>query len=169
MKPPIYVYYELDNYFQNHRRYVKSRSSLQLLGEVRTLACAGQGNNFMSLFLLTAAEKNRSHVSSTRETKLLCGKNTATCSGVPSLEKSARHRVRHGMSIFTRRIRIIPRLFSPICPVWFHVVPCHSHGHGRAPGSGTGRKLRAVGADDRWWRDSGPEPVRVDREQHVQR
>ncbi|CAM9463863.1 unnamed protein product, partial [Ectocarpus fasciculatus] len=33
MKPPIYVYYELDNYFQNHRRYVKSRSSLQLLGE----------------------------------------------------------------------------------------------------------------------------------------
>lgn len=34
MKPPIYVYYELDNYYQNHRRYVKSRSSLQLLGEV---------------------------------------------------------------------------------------------------------------------------------------
>eukprot|EP00752_Nemacystus_decipiens_P010452 g9311.t1 len=33
MKPPIYVYYELDNYYQNHRRYVKSRSSLQLLGE----------------------------------------------------------------------------------------------------------------------------------------
>ncbi|CAN0522451.1 unnamed protein product, partial [Ectocarpus sp. 8 AP-2014] len=33
MKPPIYVYYELNNYFQNHRRYVKSRSSLQLLGE----------------------------------------------------------------------------------------------------------------------------------------
>jgi len=35
MKPPIYVYYELSNYYQNHRRYVKSRSSLQLRGEVR--------------------------------------------------------------------------------------------------------------------------------------
>lgn len=34
MKPPVFVYYELNNYYQNHRRYVKSRSSLQLLGEV---------------------------------------------------------------------------------------------------------------------------------------
>ncbi|KAM0064243.1 putative CDC50/LEM3 family protein [Helianthus debilis subsp. tardiflorus] len=24
MKQPIYVYYQLDNYYQNHRRYVKS-------------------------------------------------------------------------------------------------------------------------------------------------
>ncbi|XP_020586566.1 putative ALA-interacting subunit 2 isoform X4 [Phalaenopsis equestris] len=31
MKAPIYVYYELDNYYQNHRRYVKSRSDRQLL------------------------------------------------------------------------------------------------------------------------------------------
>ncbi|KAL0926498.1 hypothetical protein M5K25_002736 [Dendrobium thyrsiflorum] len=31
MKAPIYVYYELDNYYQNHRRYVKSRSDKQLL------------------------------------------------------------------------------------------------------------------------------------------
>lgn len=31
MKQPIYVYYELDNYYQNHRRYVKSRSDTQLL------------------------------------------------------------------------------------------------------------------------------------------
>eukprot|EP00753_Platysulcus_tardus_P010060 PLAT2482.18.p2 GENE.PLAT2482.18~~PLAT2482.18.p2 ORF type:complete len:337 (-),score=166.61 PLAT2482.18:31-1041(-) len=33
MKAPIYVYYELDNFFQNHRRYVKSRSDAQLQGE----------------------------------------------------------------------------------------------------------------------------------------
>ncbi|CAN0471674.1 unnamed protein product [Laminaria digitata] len=37
MSPPVFVYYELANYYQNHRRYVKSRSSLQLLGEQPTL------------------------------------------------------------------------------------------------------------------------------------
>ncbi|EXB51250.1 ALA-interacting subunit 3 [Morus notabilis] len=30
MKQPIYVYYQLDNFYQNHRRYVKSRSDKQL-------------------------------------------------------------------------------------------------------------------------------------------
>lgn len=30
---PVYVYYSLENFYQNHRRYVKSRSSLQLQGE----------------------------------------------------------------------------------------------------------------------------------------
>ncbi|MBA0566578.1 hypothetical protein Golob_011385, partial [Gossypium lobatum] len=30
MKKPIYVYYQLDNFYQNHRRYVKSRSDSQL-------------------------------------------------------------------------------------------------------------------------------------------
>lgn len=32
MTPPIYVYYQLGNYFQNHRRYVKSKSERQLRG-----------------------------------------------------------------------------------------------------------------------------------------
>eukprot|EP00250_Pteridium_aquilinum_P000817 c10986_g2_i1 orf=124-1176(+) len=31
MKKPIYVYYELDKYHQNHRRYVRSRSDAQTL------------------------------------------------------------------------------------------------------------------------------------------
>ncbi|KAK5792357.1 putative ALA-interacting subunit 2 [Gossypium arboreum] len=31
MKAPIYIYYQLENYYQNHRRYVKSRSDKQLL------------------------------------------------------------------------------------------------------------------------------------------
>ncbi|KAL6542701.1 hypothetical protein OROHE_010221 [Orobanche hederae] len=31
MKAPTYVYYQLDNYYQNHRRYVKSRDDRQLL------------------------------------------------------------------------------------------------------------------------------------------
>ncbi|XP_021901443.1 ALA-interacting subunit 1-like [Carica papaya] len=30
MKQPIYVYYQLENFYQNHRRYVKSRSDAQL-------------------------------------------------------------------------------------------------------------------------------------------
>ena len=29
---PVYVYYQLDNFYQNHRRYVKSRSNTQLMG-----------------------------------------------------------------------------------------------------------------------------------------
>lgn len=32
MEPPIYLYYRLSNYYQNHRRYVRSRDDLQLKG-----------------------------------------------------------------------------------------------------------------------------------------
>ena len=32
IEAPIYVYYQLDNFYQNHRRYVKSRSNDQLMG-----------------------------------------------------------------------------------------------------------------------------------------
>jgi len=32
MQPPIYIYYQLENYYQNHRRYVKSRNDDQLRG-----------------------------------------------------------------------------------------------------------------------------------------
>lgn len=33
MKHPVYVYYELTNFYQNHRRYVKSRNDQQLRGD----------------------------------------------------------------------------------------------------------------------------------------
>lgn len=33
MKAPVYVYYQLDNFYQNHRRYVASRSDAQLRGD----------------------------------------------------------------------------------------------------------------------------------------
>ncbi|OQR92962.1 ALA-interacting subunit 3 [Thraustotheca clavata] len=36
MKAPIYVYYQLDNFYQNHRRYVASRSDEQLRGTQTT-------------------------------------------------------------------------------------------------------------------------------------
>ncbi|VDD86611.1 unnamed protein product [Enterobius vermicularis] len=34
----VYFYYALDNYFQNHRRYVKSRSDKQLLGDLQDVS-----------------------------------------------------------------------------------------------------------------------------------
>lgn len=37
MKPPLLLYYELDNFYQNHRRYVKSRSDRQLSGQNLTV------------------------------------------------------------------------------------------------------------------------------------
>lgn len=33
---PVYVYYKIDNMYQNHRRYVKSRSYSQLAGNYHT-------------------------------------------------------------------------------------------------------------------------------------
>ncbi|EFA86692.1 hypothetical protein PPL_00494 [Heterostelium album PN500] len=36
MKAPVYLYYRLDNFYQNHRRYVKSRNDDQLRGIVVT-------------------------------------------------------------------------------------------------------------------------------------
>lgn len=35
MAAPVYVYYELHNFYQNHRRYVKSRDDSQLDGQVQ--------------------------------------------------------------------------------------------------------------------------------------
>ena len=37
MKRPIMVYYKLDGFFQNHRRYVRSKSQKQLFGKITTL------------------------------------------------------------------------------------------------------------------------------------
>ncbi|XP_053992029.1 uncharacterized protein LOC128883551 isoform X2 [Hylaeus volcanicus] len=36
ISPPIYLYYELSNYYQNHRRYVNSRHEEQLRGKILT-------------------------------------------------------------------------------------------------------------------------------------
>ena len=34
MDSPVYMYYALTNFFQNHRRYIKSRSDEQLQGDL---------------------------------------------------------------------------------------------------------------------------------------
>ncbi|XP_011628986.1 ALA-interacting subunit 3 isoform X2 [Amborella trichopoda] len=47
MEAPVYVYYQLDNFYQNHRRYVKSRSDTQLrspTNENDTSACDPEDN-----------------------------------------------------------------------------------------------------------------------------
>ncbi|XP_022886421.1 ALA-interacting subunit 3-like [Olea europaea var. sylvestris] len=52
MKKPIYIYYQLDNFYQNHRRYVKSRSDQQLRSpgsENDTSACKPEDNNGMTI------------------------------------------------------------------------------------------------------------------------
>lgn len=36
MDTPVYMYYQLDNYYQNHRRYAKSRNDDQLSGTILT-------------------------------------------------------------------------------------------------------------------------------------
>jgi len=36
MAAPVFLYYRLDNYYQNHRRYVQSRDDVQLRGELVT-------------------------------------------------------------------------------------------------------------------------------------
>lgn len=36
IQQPVFVYYQLDNFYQNHRRYVKSKDAKQLMGEDRT-------------------------------------------------------------------------------------------------------------------------------------
>jgi len=38
----VFVYYELDNFFQNHRRYVKSRDNNQLAGTYKDVEALGK-------------------------------------------------------------------------------------------------------------------------------
>jgi len=42
MKAPLYFYYELDNFYQNHRRYVKSRADGVLAGTAMTTKVAAE-------------------------------------------------------------------------------------------------------------------------------
>ncbi|CAG5113483.1 Oidioi.mRNA.OKI2018_I69.chr2.g7587.t1.cds [Oikopleura dioica] len=44
MESPIFAYYRLTNYYQNHRRYVKSRDDTQLLAEASTIGDKPDGD-----------------------------------------------------------------------------------------------------------------------------
>jgi hypothetical protein len=44
LKPPVFMYYRLTNFYQNHRRYVKSFDANQLKGEAVPLATIKAGS-----------------------------------------------------------------------------------------------------------------------------
>ncbi|CEH15122.1 Cell cycle control protein [Ceraceosorus bombacis] len=44
LQPSVFLYYKLTNYYQNHRRYVKSIDTEQLLGDVRSPSDLSSGN-----------------------------------------------------------------------------------------------------------------------------
>lgn len=43
LTPSVFLYYKLTNYYQNHRRYVKSIDTNQLLGKARSVDDLGSG------------------------------------------------------------------------------------------------------------------------------
>jgi len=49
MKAPVYMYYKLENFYQNHRRYVKSRSDAQLAGDTEDTDSLGNCDPYKSL------------------------------------------------------------------------------------------------------------------------
>ena len=55
MAKPVFVYYQLDNFYQNHRRYVQSRSDAQLAGTFVTSASDTSVANCAPLITTTTA------------------------------------------------------------------------------------------------------------------
>lgn len=49
---PFYLYYQLENYYQNHRRYYQSRSIQQLQGQVCLPMVCMPGSHFFCRILL---------------------------------------------------------------------------------------------------------------------
>mmetsp|Transcript_23148 Transcript_23148/g.58149 ORF Transcript_23148/g.58149 Transcript_23148/m.58149 type:complete len:362 (+) Transcript_23148:449-1534(+) len=84
MNGPVYIYYQLDNFYQNHRRYVKSRSSEQLQGDtgtgVDTQDCAPKqyANNDPSLLINPCGLVAWSYFNDTYQFHRCAGANCAT-------------------------------------------------------------------------------------------
>ena len=48
LKPPVFLLYKLDNFYQNHRRYIQSKSNEQLLGQPITASQASICSPFVT-------------------------------------------------------------------------------------------------------------------------
>jgi hypothetical protein len=60
MKAPIMVYYQLNNFYQNHRRYVKSKSNSQLKGEIVSADDLRSSNDCDPIYTMADLGKNYS-------------------------------------------------------------------------------------------------------------
>jgi hypothetical protein len=60
MQQPIMMYYQLDNFYQNHRRYVKSKSDLQLDGDYISLKKIKDSGDCEPVETNQEMEKNKS-------------------------------------------------------------------------------------------------------------
>ena len=58
MKAPVYFYYGLTNFYQNHRQYVKSRDDKQLHGD--SIASVGDASTFCDPVTSAGGSSNRS-------------------------------------------------------------------------------------------------------------
>jgi len=61
MDAPIMVYYQLNNFYQNHRRYVKSKSNSQLLGNIISKSDLETSNDCDPIFTMGSLGKNTSY------------------------------------------------------------------------------------------------------------
>jgi hypothetical protein len=60
MKAPVMVYYQLNNFYQNHRRYVKSKSNAQLKGELFTADSLKSANDCDPIYTMKDLNKTLS-------------------------------------------------------------------------------------------------------------
>jgi hypothetical protein len=60
MKAPIMIYYQLNNFYQNHRRYVKSKSNSQLKGEIVSADSLRSSNDCDPIYTMADLGRNYS-------------------------------------------------------------------------------------------------------------
>jgi len=59
MTAPIFVFYELHNFYQNHRRYIRSKSATQLAGTV--ISSSDASSSCDPVYLMQHIGKNTSY------------------------------------------------------------------------------------------------------------
>jgi len=134
MNPPIYFYYQLSNFYQNHRRYVKSRSDSQLEGSITdTTNCdplTTNTNNNLPLYpcgLIANSFFNdvfdASYSSSSGSGSLFLDKsNIAWSSDVSNKFKAPSPYPSSGVSTLTSDNRTLPQVTNKDFIVWMRTA-----------------------------------------------